>query len=209
MKRCFIYAAGVCTTDDISLYGRIKHNDDDLVICADGGYDTITAAGEIPDAVIGDMDSVRRQIPKEIKRVYYPKSKDKTDLHLCVDYALENGCGEIILLGAMGGRIDHTLANMILLRYIEESGADGMILTANTSVFVTSDKIKIPKGNFRYVSLIPMTEKAEGVTTKGLRYSLTNYTLNQIDNLGVSNVFTGDIAEISVTKGTLFIICEM
>lgn len=209
MKRCFIYAAGVCTTDDISLYGRIKYNEDDLVICADGGYDTITAAGEVPDAVIGDMDSVHRQIPKEIKRVYYPRNKDKTDLHLCVDYALENGCKEIILLGAMGGRIDHSLANMILLRYIEESGADGMILTANTAVFLTSDTIKIPKGNYKYVSLIPMTEKAEGVTTKGLRYSLTNYTLNQIDNLGVSNVFTEDIAEISVKKGVLFVICEM
>lgn len=209
MKRAFIYAAGVVTPDDISLYRRIKTDENDIFICADGGYDTITSVGIIPDVAIGDMDSVRAVLPNDINVIRHPKDKDKTDLHLCIDYALKNNCKELILLGALGGRVDHSLANIIALKYISDNGAMGMILTAESAIYITTDKIELKKGEYKYISLIPLSERVEGVTTKGLKYSLFNFTLKQTDNLGISNEFISETVTISVKKGSLIVICQM
>ena len=209
MRRAFIYAAGVNTSDDISLYRRIKTDENDLFICADGGFDTIMSVGITPDVVIGDMDSVRNRLPQEIKTIKYPSNKDKTDLHLCIDYALEKKCDEIILLSALGGRIDHSLANIIALKYIADNHAAGMILTADSAIYLATDKITLKKGEYKYISLIPLSERVEGVTTKGLKYSLSNFTLKQTDNLGISNEFISDSATVTLRKGALIVICQM
>ena len=209
MKRAFIYAAGVSTPADISLYSRIITNDNDMFICADGGYNIIESVGIIPDVIIGDMDSIRGSFPEKVKVIRYPKNKDKTDLHLCIDYAIENKCDEIILLSALGGRVDHSIANIIALKYIADNHATGMILTAKNAVYLTTDRITLKKGEYNYISLIPLSERIEGVTTKGLKYPLSNFTLKQTDNLGISNEFISDIATITLRKGSLLIVCQM
>lgn len=207
-KRAFIYAAGAHTYEDVSLYSRIKRKEDDLIICADGGYNLICEAGIKPDVIIGDMDSVSGKLPTDVKIYTYPCKKDKTDLHICVDFALQHKCDQIILLGVMGGRISHSMGSLMMLEYIHKNHAAGMILTASTRVFLVSDKISVKRDNFKYLSLIPLTETAEGVSISGVKYPLENAVLKRENNLGISNEFDSDTAEISVKKGLLTVVCE-
>ena len=207
-KRAFIYAAGAHTYEDVSLYSRIKRNEDDLIICADGGYNLICEAGIKPDVIIGDMDSVSGKLPTDVKIYTYPCKKDKTDLHICVDFALQHKCDQIILLGVMGGRISHSMGSLMMLEYIHKNHAAGMILTASTRVFLVSDKISVKRDNFKYLSLIPLTETADGVSISGVKYPLENAVLKREKNLGISNEFDSDTAEISVKKGLLTVVCE-
>lgn len=207
-RRAWIYAAGNPRVDDIAFYKRLKHKGEDLVICADGGYDVAQLIGVTPDVIIGDMDSIVARIPKSIQTIVHPKKKDKTDLQLCVDYAIEQGCDEIILLGAFGGRIDHSLGAIIMLRYILEMGAEGMLLTKHSKVCLIKDRAELSRGYCTNISLIPLTDKVEGVTTTGLLYPLENATLHQVDNLGISNEFFGSAATIEIKSGLLYIICE-
>ena len=207
-KRAFIYAAGAHTYEDVSLYSRIKRNEDDLIICADGGYNLICEAGIKPDVIIGDMDSVSGKLPTDVKIYTYPCKKDKTDLHICVDFALQHKCDQIILLGVMGGRISHSMGSLMMLEYIHKNHAAGMILTASTRVFLVSDKISVKRDNFKYLSLIPLTETADGVSISGVKYPLENAVLKREKNLGLSTEFDSDPAEISVKKGLLTVVCE-
>ena len=206
--RAWIFGACETRADDAMFYRRLKFGRDDLIICADGGYNIAVLLGITPNIVIGDMDSVKGAVPNNIKKIVHPKNKDKTDLHLCIDYALEQGCNEIILLCAFGGRIDHSLASIMSLRYIMENDAEGMLLTKHSKVFLINGKTEIKRGDYSKISLIPITETAEGVTTKGLKYPLENATLYQTANLGISNAFFSREATVDITDGILCIVCE-
>lgn len=204
--RAYIISAG--NMKDIAFYKRIQMKEEDLILCADGGYDHAKLMNVVPHAVIGDMDSLKSKIPEHIKVVPYPPEKDKTDTHLCVDYAIEQGADEIILLGALGGRVDHMLANIVLLRYIYEQGAEGMIINHDCRVSVCGGRTEIQRLWGKHISLIPVTDTAEGVTTEGMKYALREATLRQADTIGISNEFTGSTAVVTVRKGLLCVICE-
>ena len=206
-RRAFIYAAGEYRSGDLKLYKRIKMRDDDLVICADGGYDALSYTNIVPDVVIGDLDSIRSSVPSGIKTIKYPVEKDKTDLEICIDYAVENGCKSVFILGALGGRADHSLASLFAMRYAVENGIEPMILTANTRIYLVDGSLTVSRESFDYISLIPCTEKVTGVTTRGLKYNLNDAVLKQSSSLGVSNEFYNNTAEISVGHGLLFVIC--
>ncbi len=207
--RAWIFGAVDARAEDILFYKRLKFVADDLVICADGGYNAASLIGIIPAIVIGDMDSVRGKIPDSINRIVHPRGKDKTDMHLCIDYAIAQGCTEIILLCAFGGRIDHSLGSIFSLRYIAEQGAEGMLLSKKSKVFVVRDKAAISRGEYTKISLLPLTDTAEGVTTTGLQYPLENATLYQTQNLGISNAFCGGSATVEITGGVLLVVCEI
>lgn len=206
-RRAFIFAAGEYKSGDLKLYKRIKFRDDDLIICADGGYDTLSYTSIVPDVVIGDFDSLRTSVPSEIKKITYPSEKDKTDLEICIDYAAENGCGSVFILGALGGRADHSLASFFALKYALEKGMEAMILSESTRIYLISDYIRVSRESFDYISLMPCTEKVEGVTTNGLKYNLKDAELKQSSSLGVSNEFYDNNAEITIKNGLLFVIC--
>ena len=206
-RRAFIYAAGEYTADDIKLYKRIIPKDDDLVICADGGYDSLYFTGIVPHIIIGDFDSVKVNVPKEIPTVKYPANKDKTDLEICVDYALENGCDTIFILGALGGRIDHTLGSLSTLKYAMEHGVDALILNGKSRIYLVDKEVEIPREKFDYVSLIPCTEKVTGVYSLGLKYELNGRDLVKSSSLGISNEFYNNTAKIKIESGLLYVIC--
>ncbi len=206
-KRAFIYTAGNYSVEDIKLYKRIKTKEDDLIICADGGYDALIYTGITPHIIIGDLDSVKSNIPRDIKTLKYPADKDKTDLEICIDYALENGCETIFILGALGGRIDHTLGVLCALKYAKEYGAEAMILTGKSRIYFVDKEIEVAREKFDYISLIPSTDTAEGVSTLGLKYELNNRTLYKSSSLGISNEFFNNTAKITVQKGQLYVIC--
>ena len=206
-KRAFIYAAGHYSVEDIKLYKRIKIKDDDIIICADGGYDALVYTGIVPDIIIGDFDSLKTSIPKEIKSIKYPTEKDKTDLEICVDYALKENCDTVFILGALGGRIDHTIGALGVLKYTLEHGADAMILTGKSRIYLVDKEIEIAREKFDYVSLIPCSDKVSGISTLGLKYELNNRTLHKSSSLGISNEFFNNTAKIRVEEGLLYVIC--
>lgn len=206
-KRAFIYTAGDYSVEDIKLYKRIKVREDDLIICADGGYDALVYTSIVPNVVIGDLDSVKSSIPKEIEVVKYPTDKNKTDLEICIDYAIQNGCDTVFMLGALGGRIDHTIGSLNAMKYALEHGASPMILTGKSRIYLVDDEVEFAREKFDYVSLIPYTEKVLGVTTTGLKYELNNAELTKSSSLGISNEFYNNIATVKIENGLLYVIC--
>ncbi len=206
-KRAFIYTAGSYSVEDIKLYKRIKTSEEDIIICADGGYDALIYTSIVPDVVIGDFDSLKSSVPKEIEVVKYPTDKDKTDLEICIDYALERGCDTIFMLGALGGRIDHTIGSLCAMKYVLERGASPMILNGKSRIYLIDNEIQISRDNFDYVSLIPCTDKVTGITTTGLKYELNNDELLKSNSLGISNEFYGNTATVKIENGLLYVIC--
>lgn len=206
-KRAFIYTAGSYSVEDIKLYKRIKTKEDDIIICADGGYDALIYTSIVPNVVIGDFDSLKSNVPKEIEVVKYPTDKDKTDLEICIDYALERGCDTIFMLGALGGRIDHTIGSLCAMKYVLEHGASPMILNGKSRIYLIDNEIQISRENFDYVSLIPCTDKVTGITTTGLKYELNNDELLKSNSLGISNEFYSNTATVKIENGLLYVIC--
>ena len=206
-KRAFIYAAGTYSADDIALYKRIKSKEDDLVICADGGYDALIYTGIIPNVVIGDFDSLKTSIPQEIEVIKYPTDKDKTDLEICIDYALDNGCDTVFMLGALGGRIDHTIGSLCAMKYTLEHGATPLILNGKSRIYLVKDEVELARERFDYISLIPCTDKVTGITTTGLKYELKDDQLLKSNSLGISNEFYNNTATVKIKEGLLYVIC--
>ena len=201
MKECVIFCAAEC--DGLAR----PIGPDALVIAADGGLRHMEKLGIIPDAVLGDFDSLG--FCPEGANVF-PVEKDDTDAMLAVRLGLRRGCGEFLLYGSLDGpRLDHTVANFQTLQFLAEHGAAGYLIGNTTMVTVVKNgKITFPAGLSGTISVFCMGSDAVGVTEKGLFYGLENGTLSSGFPLGVSNHFTGEAAEISVKNGSLLVLWE-
>lgn len=184
----------------------------DLIICADGGINHLIKAGVAPNVFIGDFDSCEFDSVKDhpllkncIVRKYNTQKND-TDMQLCIDYALKQGCTEITLFAALGGRADHELSNIFNLKYILENGAKGLIFSDNNLIYITDSNIKIERREGFKISLLPLTAMVEGISSTGLYYPLKDDIIYQGTSLGISNEFTEELTEISIKSGTLLII---
>lgn len=179
---------------------------DDIVLCADGGYAHAKAAGIKPALVIGDLDSFPGDVPPDLLLQVDP-DKDDTDTMLCVKKAIEFGCTECIIVGGIGGRLDHTLANIQTLGFAEENGLPCELRGAHDRAFLlTDDEISLPREEGMSLSLLSFTEQCVGVTTSGVKFPLTGAVLTQTLPMAVSNAFTGPEAHIGVKRGTLLIV---
>lgn len=176
-----------------------------FVIAADRGLDIALDAGVIPDLVVGDFDSARSAVPEGVECVKVSPVKDDTDAMLAADFALRYGCGELRFFCALGGRIDHTIANIQMLYHFKLRGVKAELLGDNTRLFLMSEEsVSIPKYD-GYLSLFSY-DKAAVVTEKGVKYPLTNHPLTNDMPIGVSNEITADRAEITVHSGTLLVL---
>ncbi len=179
--------------------------EDDIVICADSGYQNAYKLGLVPDVVIGDFDSFPEEQVTAGKKIVLPVEKDRTDSHECVYYAIEHGFCEILLLGAIGTRLDHTIANLHLLKIALDAGVDMKIANEQNEVFLIREKTEFSKKTGWHVSLLPIG-KAEGIVTEGLYYPVMNGTMEFGNPYGVSNEFTDDTAKVSLKGGLLLVI---
>lgn len=205
MNRAFIYIGGHVNVSHVTEHPK----GDDLVIAADSGYDNAIALGESPAVVLGDFDSVsQKEFPESVTLYRVPAEKDMTDTRLAVDYALSKGATDIVLVGGLSGRLDHTLANLSLFSYLTELGVSAVITDGDNRVrLLRNSSIILPGGAFPYLSLIVTGEKAKGVSVKGCKYPLENATLRATENgLAVSNEITGNCALVEVRKGTLLVV---
>ena len=181
----------------------------DLIVAADGGARHVLRLGFTPHVVVGDMDSLDHEQSEHLRQMgcrflTYPARKDETDAELALLYVVEQGADEVIILGALGGRIDHTLANVLLLALPELRGVRVSLVDGQQEVTLIRGEGTIRGQVGDTVSLLPIAGDVEGITTRGLEYALHDGTLVFGRTRGVSNVLTAPTAHISVRRGALW-----
>lgn len=185
----------------------------DWILGADGGAARALAWGLTPQLVIGDMDS----LPDEDRAILedrgsefveHPRAKDETDLELALAYAVEHGAQEIVIFGALGGRLDHTLANVLLLALPSLQGVRARIVDGDQeALLIRSGEAATLRGMpGDLVSLLPLAGDAHGVTCGGLAWALDRDTLRLGFSRGVSNEMMGDEARIELEEGLLLVV---
>lgn len=197
---CYIVGAG----DNYGLDFTPTSND--FVIAADAGIRYLEQCGIAADLVIGDFDSLE-YAPTHPNVKTLNAEKDDTDMLAAVREGIKAGYSVFHIYCGMGGRIDHTIANIQILAYLSQNNMQGFLFGKDSVITaITNRKIafdKIPSG---YISVFSYTEKSEGVYLQGLKYELNNATLTNTFPLGVSNEFIGKESSISVIAGTLLIV---
>ncbi len=176
-----------------------------FVVCADGGYKNAVRAGVIPDLLIGDMDSIG-SVPDNIPVIKANPKKDETDTQLCIDYLAEKGYNDISIVCALGGRLDHELANVALVAYGVKKGINVTLCTKNANVFAIKGKTVIKGRRGDIFSMFPIGGDCEGIYTKGLEYELSGGRLEYDVPMGISNVLTENEASVLAKKGILIAI---
>lgn len=182
---------------------RINFIENPYVVCADSGYDNAVKAGFAPDIVIGDMDSIRSKIKSDIKIIKLPVHKDETDTQVCIDYLVKSGYTKAYMTCAVGGRIDHTMANIVLLAYGIRKNIDITIIGEDFYMFPITGKREISGNPGETFSVFPYGGNCIGVTENGFEYTLNGAKLECDTPLGISNVLTGNKAIIEVENGIL------
>jgi len=203
--RAIVIANGHVGNSEASRIQKWPH---DLVICADGGAQHALALGLAPDVVVGDLDSLdgdlRARLEDEGCQVLvHPPRKDETDLELALRYAIDHGVDEILILGALGGRIDQTLANVLLLALPELQKVKTRIVAGGQEMFLIQDQAFIEGQVGDTVSLLSIAGDVTGITAEGLEYPLQHGTLKFGPTLGISNVLTAPVARVQVEQGLL------
>ena len=186
----------------------------DTVIAADSGAHWLDAWGIPPDLVLGDMDSIdprllERLVAQGIVVERHPAEKDASDVELAVSRAVATGADQVVILGALGGeRVDHELANLMLLVDRRWDGIDVRAVKGDTTVRALRGEARLELDGSAggLVSLLPLGGDATGVQTVGLRYQLDGETLKSGRSRGLSNEIDTAPASVSLKGGAMLVI---
>lgn len=185
----------------------------DNIIASDRGLEIICKCSIKPNYIIGDFDSVCKNTLKEyennsnIKIIRLNPEKDFTDTHMALKLAIEIKSDEIIIIGATGTRLDHTIANINILKETLDNNIECKLINEKNEIKLIDKKTTIIKDKeFRYVSIIPLTTTVEGVTLTGFKYKLNNAKLKIGESIGISNEQIEDKAMIDIKNGILIVI---
>lgn len=185
----------------------------DCIVSVDGGLETTKALGLMPDAIVGDFDTARREMLEEYRRnpailwdVHKPE-KDETDTELAINTAMKMDCRRLLILGATGGRLDHELSNIHLLKLCLDRQVEAFLYDPwNKAYLLAEGKVfKREELYGTYVSFIPLTERVKGITLRGFKYPLTGKDISVGVEAGlcVSNEVVGEEASIRFDSGIL------
>ncbi|MEP7378311.1 MAG: thiamine diphosphokinase [Chloroflexota bacterium] len=185
-----------------------------LVIAADGGALKAEALGYPPRVVVGDADSLAASDVERFRAagaevVVRPADKDESDTELALNEALSRGATRVVIVGGFGGRrLEHTIANVLLLGSERLRGRDISLADGASTLRVMHDRetLEITGSSGDYVSLLPLTPHVAGVTTVGLRYALSKEMLEQGPARGLSNELTNGTATIQIDQGRLAVV---
>ena len=203
MNACVIFGAGEYD-ESLPCY-----DETDFYIAADGGLAAMERCGIRPDLLIGDFDSLTAAPLPGVPTVRLPVEKDVTDTDAAAAQGLKRGCRRFLFYGCMGGRPDHTLANLSLLARLSQAGCEATAFGLGFTVTALTDgAMELPAREHGTVSVFSWSERSEGVTIEGLKYGLKRAALTSSFALGVSNSFTGRPARVEVRKGTLLIMAQ-
>lgn len=208
MPRAVIFANG-SLPDPVK--ARSLLDADDLILCADGGLMHARDVGVTPHAVIGDMDSLSKDVLNQLTQSdtqiqLFPSDKDKTDLELALEHAVELRVSEILIIAALGKRTDHTLSNIHLLMMDALDGLDVRIDDGIEEIYICKDECVIHGTQGDIISLLPWNGLAGGVRTEGLKWPLVNETLHPEGSRGISNIMMSERALVSVAFGVLLVV---
>lgn len=192
----------------------LEHQHFDKVIAVDLGLESVRALQLVPDLIIGDFDSVSREVLAEyegmpgVKQRRLCPEKDLSDTQAAVETALMEGAAELVILGGTGTRLDHVLANIHILMKPLAHHVPAYLIDECNKIYLVGDRHEIARETChgKYVSLFPITEKASGVSLQGLKYGLQDGVLTIGDSLGVSNELVEDVGVIHVRTGILIVV---
>ncbi len=185
---------------------------DAVFYAVDGGLTVADEAGILPKYLVGDFDTAKESLvaryEKQCITLRHKPEKDATDTELALEDAMERGAEQIVLLGATGSRMDHTLANIHMLYKALLQGKKACILNETNRITMHSDPFTVRKEALfgKYVSFLPFFGEVTGVTLKGVKYPLSGKTLTAGNSLGISNEGVEDTIEVSFTSGYLLMI---
>jgi thiamine pyrophosphokinase len=187
-----------------------------LVIAADGGALKAAELGLTPAIVVGDGDSLAPEAVENLRSagsevIVHPVEKDESDTELAVREALARGATQVVILGALGGtRLEHGVANLLLLTLPDLSRIDASIVDGSSTFRVIGttgpDDMAISGEMGDFVSLLPLSARVEGVTTVNMRFPLVNATLEPGQTRGLSNELSADKGEVRLRAGRLAVI---
>ena len=182
------------------------------LIGADRGAQFLIENGFTPSIAIGDFDSVTkeqyRNIEQKSKEIlsFDAIDKDYTDTELSFLHAIERGSSEIILLGGLGTRFDHSLGNIQLLSLALKKGMKACLIDAHNRIQLMNDKLFVEREQFEYISLLPYSDVVTGITLEGFMYPLHNATIEKGESIGVSNKLIEGSGTIQIATGQLLVI---
>lgn len=201
VRRCVVFCAGEEGEIDFTV------TPEDFVICCDAGYLAAKRRGITPDLLIGDFDSYRDPLPESVEALRFPVEKDDTDSMLALREGLRRGYLQFVLLFALGGRLDHTLANLQALAFLEEFGASGQIIGPRDRVqLLKNGTLDIPRRSAYTFSIFAYSGKAIGVTLKGMQYPLNDAVVTEAFPIGLGNHIIEPMGRVSVLDGTLLVV---
>lgn len=197
------------------MFSAALKDEADLIIAADGAMNTLRQLGVRPDVLVGDMDSIDAELLEQLEQenveiLKFAKEKDQTDIEIAIDEAVSRGADTILLTGVSGNRIDHGLANLMLLERIRKAGARGEIREEQDRLFLVEGNPKkdtyldLPVGTT--LSVLPFSDTVEGVTLEGLQYPLRDARLSHDHaGLGISNQVVSSPVKIHADRGNLLV----
>ena len=203
MRRCVIIGGA-----DIGNYDFIREriSTDDYFIFCDSGLKHQEKLGVTPNLIIGDFDSYEKP-QVEIETIVLPCEKDDTDTVFAVKEAVNRGFDDFLLIGAVGGRLDHTLCNVSILLKLYSIGKTAVIIDDYSDMQIVGRKTAFVDDSYAFFSLVNITGNAKGITVRNAKYPLKNAEITCDYQYGVSNEpLKGKIAEITVKDGELLLI---
>ena len=202
--RAFIYTGGEINAANITE----RPTAEDLVIAADSGWNNAKALGATPALLLGDFDSLGKQNLPDGPEIYQvPAEKDLTDTQLAVEMALSRGATELVIVGGLSGRLDHTLSNLAILEHLHEQKVYAIITDGqNRARFLRNNSTLIARSKFRYLSLIAADPVVKGVTLEGCKYPLKKARLSRTHQYAISNELIGNCALIDVRRGGVWVL---
>lgn len=210
--RYLIVSGGMATDQFVS--DTIKKGGFDVVMAADSGMDFLYRTGILPDIIVGDFDSVDSQVLDHFRQHEHIEicalnpEKDDTDTEHAIREAIRRGADDVTIIGGTGTRIDHVLGNIWLLGIGLEEGIKMQILDEHNRIRMVDKPIVLRKKEQygKYLSLVPFSEKVTGVTLRGLKYLLSDFTMGGFNSLGISNEIVDEEASIDFSEGQLLLI---
>jgi thiamine pyrophosphokinase len=206
-KRVLLFTGG-----NLGSWALQEIREGDVLVGVDRGALFLVRQKIRPRLAIGDFDSVTAQEMREIQAHAQeilscdPVMKDLTDTEMALQWALEQHPQEILLLGALGTRFDHTLSNVHLLLKGLRAGVSCRIIDEKNEVLLIDRPTQMRNGRFTHISLLPLSPEVTGITLSGFRYPLQQATLRIGDSLGISNALTEEQGTIALSSGQLLVI---
>lgn len=195
---------------DIKFLEEILKNNYDSIVAVDKGLESLYRLEKVPTYIVGDFDSVDNNIiefyrNKNIPINEYNSEKDFTDTELGLELSINLNPDKITIVGGIGSRLDHTLANVHILTKCLEKNIECEIIDVHNKIYLINNKREIERKNLygKFFSIIPLTSEVQGITLKGFKYPLENYTLSIGKSLGISNEIVESIATVEVKSGIL------